>query len=75
MRIYVKPMPMGRRTAFNVRASDMIHNVKELIAAHPSTRIMVNEQSLKFAGMQLEDNRTIPFYNIEHGDIIKYQAM
>ena len=79
MRMYAKPMPRGRRTAFLVKPSDTISDFKEMIiTAHPRTTIdpqtPLYHGQRQFPGMQLEGNRTIASYNIEHGDILYYQA-
>jgi hypothetical protein len=76
MRIFIKPMPVGRRISLVVKGSDTVGDVKTMIAAVANWNIEVDQQLLIFAGTQLVgDDRSLSFNGIGDGSIIKLYAL
>jgi hypothetical protein len=72
MRIFIKPMPRGRRISLIVRGSDTVGDVKTMIAAVPNWNIEVDQQLLFFAGTQLVGNdRSISYNGIGGGSVVQ----
>jgi hypothetical protein len=70
MQIFVKPQ-IGPRILIDVKASDTIDNIKAKIQDKEGLpRLPPRLQRLRFAGVQLEDGRTLRYYDIEHGSVI-----
>ena len=62
MEIYVKT-PQGKHIALEVEPTDLIENVKAKIQDHEST--IPDQQRLIFAGIQMEDGKTLQYYHIK----------
>ena len=73
MQIFVKPQ-IGPRILIDVKASDTIDNIKAKIEDKEGLPPLPPRlQRLRFAGVQLEDGRTLRYYDIEHGSVINFR--
>jgi hypothetical protein len=61
-------MFMGKILTFNVKSTDKIIDIKNLI--EQDENIPINQQRLTFICKQLEDKNTIEFYNIKNEDTL-----
>jgi ubiquitin C len=67
MQIFVKTLA-GKTITLDVEASYTIENIKQMI--QDKENIPINQQSIVFAGKQLEENRTLIEYDIQNESIL-----
>ncbi|KAI0498445.1 hypothetical protein KFK09_019331 [Dendrobium nobile] len=67
MQIFVKP-PKGNRFILQVEPSETIYNIKVMIKDKQGIRI--DKQRLIYARKELEDGRTLAYYNIQKDNTI-----
>ena len=69
--LFIKSADLTKKIAINFDSSDTIENIKAKIQA--GIKISSEYQKLIFAGKQLEDDKTLAYYNIEKENIIQLE--
>lgn len=69
--LFIKSADLTKKIAINFDPSDTIGDIKAKIQA--KIKISSEHQKLIFAGKQLEDDKTLAYYNIERENIIQLE--